>query len=76
MNKDQKVAIEQQQYIPKVVSMTCGNCKHLASTFILPKWMRDNPIYSINEYGIEKTQCGIGKFDVKRTGICIKHEPS
>ena len=66
-------AIERQQYTPKLIAGTCGNCTHRKAVTVLPAWMRGNPEYTPETHGVESNTCGIGGFPVKKLGSCCEH---
>lgn len=70
---------EHQGYDPKPVTNTCGNCRHLSVTRVLPKWAQDRndaygkglgTVYYGDRYKREQVRCGLGTFAVKKTGTC------
>jgi len=73
MSKKHEAAIERQQYTPKLIAGTCGNCAHRVVTLVLPAWMNNNPIYTPEAHGVENNKCGIGGFPVKKLGSCCEH---
>ena len=79
----QSEAKEVQGYTTAV--RNCGNCAHLTSETVLPKWAVElnedyerrgrEPRYRIPAYGVEKRRCGIGGFAIKETAICNEYKP-
>ena len=76
MNKKQVAAIEAQQYTPKLISGTCGNCEHLVTVmgerlmFVNPNQMMEGKEIRLVEVD---QKCGIGEFSVKKLGSCAEH---
>lgn len=79
----QSEAKERQQYTPKFIAGTCGNCFHFACEIALPAWMaRQNYVamgegkvlpWNIKEYGQEgNRRCTLGGFAVKKAGSCTE----
>lgn len=73
MSKKHEAAIERQQYTPKLIAGTCGNCAHRVVKLVLPAWMRGKPHYAPETHGQEQNSCGIGGFPVKKLGSCAEH---
>jgi hypothetical protein len=73
MSKKHEAAIERQQYTPKLIAGTCGNCANRVAKLVLPAWMRDKPHYTPETHGVENNTCGIGGFPVKKLGSCCEH---
>jgi hypothetical protein len=73
MSEKHKAAIERQQYTPKLIAGTCGNCAHRVVTLVLPAWMRGDPKYAPETHGVENSACRIGGFPVKKSGSCAEH---
>jgi len=74
----QSEAKERQQYTPKLIPNTCGNCAHFACDIALPDWMeRQNSVkpgrWDIADYGQEgNKRCTLGGFAVKKAGSCAE----
>lgn len=77
----QSDAKERQQYTPKFIPGTCGNCSRFSCDIALPSWMqRQNvvaesegkaPRWDIKYYGQEgNKRCTFGGFAVKEAGSC------
>lgn len=73
MASKHEAAIERQQYTPKMIAGTCGNCGHRVVRMVLPAWMRGKPEYTPEKHGVESNVCGIGGFPVKKLGSCAEH---
>lgn len=80
----QSEAKEVQGYTTAV--RNCGNCVHLTSETVLPKWAVElnedyerrgrEPVYRLPAYGVEKNiRCGIGGFAIKKTAVCNEYKP-
>ena len=76
MNKKYEIAINAQQYTPKLISGTCSNCTHVVQVwgdrlmFVNPHQMMEGTEMKSVEVG---QKCGIGGFAVKKLGSCAEH---
>lgn len=77
MSKKFAAAVERQQYTPKLIAGTCGNCMHVVPV------MGQRLVY-IDVTNLSKgthmadvpvgQKCGLGGFPVKKLGSCREHE--
>lgn len=72
----QAEAKERQQYTPKAIPQTCGNCLHrkFERVNVNAGYMERNPGNALcKPYWQDKDQrCGIGGFAVKKMGACTE----
>ena len=70
-----KQAMERQQYTPKLIPGTCGNCAHLVFKMELQTWMLSAPAgtYGDEHKVMKQMRCCIGGFAVKKLGSCAEH---
>jgi hypothetical protein len=76
MSKKHEAAIERQQYTPKLIAGTCGNCAHVVDV------TGQRLVYvDPSNYGkgtrmaavVVGQKCGLGGFPVKKLGSCCEH---
>lgn len=69
-----ELAKQKQEYTPKFIPGTCGNCAHRVYEMNFPAWMKKPGIQHWDEkYKVETNQrCGIGGFAVKKLGSCAE----
>ena len=63
----QSEAKERQMYVPKLMPMVCGNCKHYKSTITTATGFGRTFKFESDR------RCGIGNFAVKKMGSCNEH---